>query len=131
MTLDAKASVDWLRSQGATEIALVGASIGANLALRYAADDPTIRTVVLLSPGLEYKGLTTKDALERYGQRPLLIIASSEDSYAARSSTYLDGAAKGAHQLLSLTNAGHGTTMLNRDPTLQGSILGFIKLNTQ
>lgn len=131
MTRDVQASVNWLRTQGVTKVALVGASIGANLALRVAADDPTISAVVLLSPGLEYKGITTRDAMERYGKRPVMILASSEDSYAARSSTTLDGMAQGAHQLTMLSNAGHGTSMLNRDPTLQGSILGFIKLNTQ
>lgn len=131
MSRDVAASVSWLRSQGAQKIALVGASIGANLALRAAADDAGINTVVLLSPGLDYKGISTRDALERYGKRPLLIIASSEDNYSARSSTNLDSLASGAHQLLMLSNAGHGTTMLNRDPTVQGTILGFIKLNTQ
>jgi pimeloyl-ACP methyl ester carboxylesterase len=131
MTRDVQTSVNWLRAQGATKVALVGASIGANLALRVAADDPAISSVVLLSPGLDYKGVTTRDALQRYGKRPILILASSEDSYAARSSTSLDGTALGPHQLLMLNNAGHGTSMLNRDPTLQGTILGFVKLNTQ
>jgi len=31
----------------------VGASIGANVALNYAASDPSIKAVVLLSPGLK------------------------------------------------------------------------------
>ncbi|MGB6421904.1 MAG: alpha/beta fold hydrolase, partial [Anaerolineales bacterium] len=57
--------------------AIIGASIGANMALVAAANQPEVNTVVLLSPGLNYFGVTTSDALEAYGQRPILIAASS------------------------------------------------------
>ena len=43
--------------------AIVGASIGANMALGLGADRPEVRGVVLLSPGLDYRGVTTADRL--------------------------------------------------------------------
>jgi pimeloyl-ACP methyl ester carboxylesterase len=63
--------------------AVIGASIGSNMALIAAANEPAIKTVVLLSPGLNYAGVTTEDRNVAYGERPILIAASAEDSYAA------------------------------------------------
>lgn len=42
-------------------MALVGASIGANYALRALAADEKLRGAVLLSPGLDYHGVTAAD----------------------------------------------------------------------
>jgi pimeloyl-ACP methyl ester carboxylesterase len=56
----------WLRDQSGVdgdEIAIIGASIGANLALRGCASDTGCRVAVALSPGLDYFGLTTGDAI--------------------------------------------------------------------
>lgn len=46
-----------------TRTAVVGASIGANMALVTAAAEPAIDAVVLLSPGLDYQGVTTEDKI--------------------------------------------------------------------
>lgn len=108
------------------QISIIGASIGANLALNGAADQPQVTTVVLLSPGLDYSGVQTEDAIGRYGIRPILIIASEEDSYAADSSRTLDSEATGENQLIILSNAGHGTDMLSGDPTLETQILDWL-----
>ena len=106
--------------------ALIGASIGANMALVSAANQPEVNTVVLLSPGLNYFGVTTSDALEAYGQRPILIAASSEDTNSADSSQELVKAALGESKLLTYDGAGHGTAMLQNEPELQKIILGWL-----
>ena len=49
-----------------TSIGLAGASIGANLALLDAADDPGVMSVALLSPGIDYRGLRTEAAMKKY-----------------------------------------------------------------
>src|ERR671922_1155128 len=57
MVADVKAAKQFLVTQkniNPNNIAIVGASIGANIALNYAASDPSIKAVVLLSPGLNY-----------------------------------------------------------------------------
>lgn len=131
MTRDVQSAVTYLRSQGIKKVSLVGASLGANLAIRTAADDPNITSVTLLSPGLSYKGVTASDAVTRYGNRPLLEVVSKEDTYAWRSAATLDKLATGAHQLLLLDGMGHGTLMLSRDPTLSSTIIGFIRLSSQ
>ncbi|MGW8249702.1 MAG: alpha/beta hydrolase [Anaerolineales bacterium] len=105
---------------------VVGASIGANMALRLGASQPGVGGVVLLSPGLDYYGVTTADALETYGQRPLLIAASEEDSYAAESSRQLLKLAGGDAVLEMYSGAGHGTVMFSREPGLADLIVGWL-----
>jgi pimeloyl-ACP methyl ester carboxylesterase len=128
MTTDAASAVTYLRSRAEVNgdrIALIGASIGANIALNAAAGDPQIKGAVLLSPGLDYRGVTTEDAVKTLGDRPLLIVASEEDSYAADSSKTLAAQAKAA-SLLMLSQQGHGTQMLGKDNGLEATILDWL-----
>ncbi len=127
MIADVKAAVDYLHAKGCTNVAIVGAEVGANLAINLAADDPSIRTVVMLSPGVDVKGVITTDAVKRYGARPLLMVASEDDVYSARSATSLDRVAVGTHRLEMFEKAGKGTTMLNREPTLESLIIGWVQ----
>src|SRR5262249_2137018 len=60
------------------KVFIVGASIGANLALNACVDVSQCKAVVLLSPGLNYQGIETADAIVRYGARPVLIVASKD-----------------------------------------------------
>jgi len=123
---DVKAAVAWLRAQGVRQVSCTGASLGANLCLRAAADDPEIVNVVMLSPGLNIKGITSGDALASYGDRPLLLVASKDDSYAARTAEVLEDKALGQRHLELLDDAGRGTRMLNRDPSLEGLVLSWL-----
>lgn len=107
-------------------IGIVGASIGANLALDYAASHGVVRTVVLLSPGLDYRGIKTERSMQEY-DRPVLIVASEEDQYATESSRKLDSLARGKHQLQLYKGAGHGTQMLEREPSLSELILSWLQ----
>lgn len=107
-------------------LAVLGASVGANLALNGGADVPEVRTVVLLSPGLDYAGVTTLDAMERYGERPVLIAASADDTYAADSSRSLADAALGEFDLIVYDGAAHGTDMFASQPSLQQTILDWL-----
>ncbi len=106
--------------------AVVGASIGANMALLAGAMQPAIDTVVLLSPGLEYREVTTDDAIIEYGDRPLMIVASSEDTYAARSSRELEKLAQGEVQFIMYDGAGHGTNMFASQPELADEIIEWL-----
>jgi dienelactone hydrolase len=106
--------------------AIVGASIGANMALTTAVSISDIKTVVLLSPGLDYFGVTTNDRIVEYNPRPALIVASEEDSEAAQSSRALYDLASEGSQLIMYDGAGHGTTMLQRQPELAGEILSWL-----
>jgi pimeloyl-ACP methyl ester carboxylesterase len=111
--------------------AFIGASIGANLALVASSNEPSVRTAILLSPGLSYAGVKTEKAINSYGERPVLIIASEEDSYAADSSTTLDAKAIGNSQLIIYQGAGHGTFILKAEPDLNQIIIEWLNQNIE
>jgi pimeloyl-ACP methyl ester carboxylesterase len=110
----------------AKRTAVVGASIGANMALITGALQPAIKTVVLLSPGLDYRGVTTAGAIVEYGDRSVLIIASMEDIYPADSSRQLEQLAKGESRLVMYEGAGHGTNMFGPEPQLADLIIAWL-----
>lgn len=89
---------------------LMGASIGANVALQYAATHDTVSNLILLSPGLSYRGITTEDFMQAY-QGPVFLAASVEDEYAYDSTKKLYELAKGEKIFQEYNNAGHGTGM--------------------
>ncbi len=123
---DVAAAVAQLERRGVKQVALVGAEFGANLAANVAVDTPQVASMVLLSPGLVYQGIIVSDAPVRYGNRPMALVAGTDDAYGARSAGVLDAAAIGAHELRLLEGAGKGMKMLSREPSLEGWIVGWI-----
>jgi pimeloyl-ACP methyl ester carboxylesterase len=129
MVLDVQAVLKELRENvriDNSKIAIMGASIGANVGLQAAASDPLIPVVVLLSPGKSYRGIRTDTALLDYGKRPILIAASEEDGYAANSSQYLKELAQGYSKLLMYNNIGHGTEMFKAPTDLEEEIIDWL-----
>lgn len=109
----------------AQHIAAAGASIGANMSVVLAVNEPSLNTMILLSPGEDYFGVTTDDRIQEYGDRPVLFVASQEDTVAADSSRDLHELAKGTVELIMFDGAGHGTNMFNKEPGLADSMLAW------
>jgi dienelactone hydrolase len=108
-------------------VAIVGASIGANLALLTGTNEEGVNTVVLLSPGLDYSGVKIEQAMAAYTNRPVLIVASQEDTYSADSSQILEESAAGEVSLVMYQNAGHGTNMFAAEPGLGELIFDWLR----
>lgn len=126
---DVEAAVKWLEGRGAEKgrLAVVGASIGANLAIAYGADHPEVPAVVALSPGFDYRGVTTPDKVERYAEgQGLYLVASEEDELSFGTDRQLGGIKKDA-AVKELKGAGHGTTMLENEPGLTEEIIEWLK----
>ena len=86
MVDDVTAATTYARSTGnATSVALVGASIGSNSAIVAYSKDGAARMVVALSPGLDYRGITTTDPVELIAARPALLEAAEDDAASASS----------------------------------------------
>jgi pimeloyl-ACP methyl ester carboxylesterase len=135
MVLDVKAAKQFLitnKSANPNNISIVGASIGANVAINYAAMDPTIKSVVLLSPGLNYRGVSTEEAITKYKNNNSVHIAATEgDSEAADGSKILcekincDGNLK----IYSGSSNSHGTNMFSDqllNPPLQDLVISWL-----
>jgi len=127
MVKDVAAAREWLANKGYDEFAIVGASIGANTALNYAVNDSAVKTIVLLSPGLEFKGIVTNQTIRNF-TKPIFIVASNEDTYSARSATILYESTQGKKEIKLYDGAGHGVAMFARTD-LDRLILNWLKDN--
>jgi dienelactone hydrolase len=130
MMADVKAARAFLASRREAipgRVGFAGASIGANLAILMGGTDPTVRSLALLSPGIDYRGLRPEAAMKKYGERPALIVASQEDNYATHSARQLAIAGTGIRDLRILSAAGHGTTMMVRQPDLAASLVDWFR----
>ncbi len=128
--LDAKAAFEELRDgQGATEAStiLVGGSIGANVAIRFAADHPGIPLVIALSPGLDYHGVTTVDAIARLAPlQRVVVVTSDDDPESADGCRALQAAAPERTVLIEKHGLGHAERMAEKDPALIGELLSYV-----
>jgi pimeloyl-ACP methyl ester carboxylesterase len=133
---DVDAAVAFLKKQkdvDPTKIAIVGASYGSSLAIIYAADHPEIKTVALLSPGLNYFGnMPTEPAIKKYGDRPLLIVAAEDDKESADGVRELKKAgANDKYQTQIFPTGGHGTGIFQAKVGLEDSLEKFLSVSVQ
>lgn len=118
---------------------VVGASIGANLALQLFEEEPGLAGAVLLSPGLDYRGVKTDviarairahEARDREQQgrlSPLLLAAGGvDDRYSSETVLALADLLEGRVKIKSFGNAGHGTTMFEREPSFPPYVADWI-----
>jgi acetyl esterase/lipase len=131
--IDVEAAVEWMvmkRGARRARLALVGASIGANLAIGYAALHKEIPAVVALSPGLDYRGVTTIDKVALLGgEQKLMLAASTEDEFSSLPACRELAARKKDVVLREVSGLGHGTTMLDRDPPLLSEVVAWLTSN--
>ena len=122
--LEARTAVD------ADRVAVVGASIGANLAIIYASQDSRVRTAVALSPGLNYMGLQPLNYLEAYSRRALYMVVATGDEYSYRSCLEIEAKAKAdPASIRSFDGKDHGTDLLEAHRGLDTTIVTGWLLN--
>lgn len=130
LSLDVAAAYKYLKSkEPSTNIALIGASIGANVALNYAVQNTNTVAVVLLSPGLDYKGLKT-DETSKQTSKPVFLATSSDDPQSYDGLETWKANIKNL-ELVTYTDAGHGTNMFDPHPELTDKIINWLKKITQ
>lgn len=130
--LDIRDAVAYLAARPADvrgdAIGIAGASLGANLAAVAAAADPAVRSIALVSPSLDYRGLRMEAPLRQYGGRAAVLIASLHDPYAARSVRELAREPPGPREMRWSDTAGHGTVLLSRDPDIVRALVEWFQL---
>ncbi|MEO8609089.1 MAG: alpha/beta fold hydrolase [Chloroflexota bacterium] len=116
---DGVALMGWLREQDTVDpdhVAVIGASIGANLALRVCAQDDACHAVIALSAGLGYFGVATKDVVAGMKHKALFLVASQNDTPAGNDIKDLAAAAPSSADVLMHIYASsnrHGTAMFS------------------
>ena len=129
-SLDIDSSIEFLRLQGVEKIHIGGASIGANLCLQYATKHSEVASVILLSPGLDYRGIHTDIWMDNIKpNQAILLVASDEDVYSFTSvKTLFDRSSNlPRREVKLLTQAGHGTTMLEKNPEFINELVAWLK----
>jgi len=114
---DVGAAVRYLEEKQGVDrksVLLAGASLGANVCVKYNALTNVGRGVLLLSPGLNYQGLTTGDSVQKIKKTPLLFVASPADYYAYQSCLSLIRLASNGN-FWSSNKPGHGVQMFDAD----------------
>lgn len=131
---DIDAAVACLKGIGAQEerISFVGASIGANLVLRYIHHRRAFKKAVLISPGLDYHGITTKQPImELPEDKQLFLIGSRDDDRVPDNTADVEALVRAAPHGVAMTeiivdSGGHGTAILAQHPELIESIITFL-----
>jgi dienelactone hydrolase len=108
-------------------IGVAGASLGASLAAIAGAGNPQIRALALVSPSLDYRGLRIEGAMRQLAGRPVLLIASLRDAYAARSVKELAQEAPGPREIRWSETTAHGTVLLSREPDLVRALVEWFQ----
>lgn len=131
---DVISSIEFLKDNGATEdkISIVGASIGANLAIQYGSQDNDIEKIVALSPGINYYGIMAIDLVKKFNNTQSLFMAGSKDD---------PNVPGDASQILSIESSypyrdsvqteiyergGHGTDIMGSQQDLEDKVVAFI-----
>lgn len=95
-------------------LVLVGASLGANVALNWAAAHQNIRAALLLSPGLNYAGIDAEKPVSRCAGLRIAFAAAPTDAYAWFSSRALYGRIRqNPGAVFFEGTAGHGVQMFD------------------
>ncbi|MCY4463910.1 MAG: alpha/beta fold hydrolase [Chloroflexi bacterium] len=117
----------WLEAQGQLSdagVTLLGASIGANVAIIGCAEHAACRGAIALSPGLDYRGTQPESALaERWAGRAALLIAAQADRGSADSVRQLFASAGGDVTARILPGRAHGTRLFDSDYTTTSRLL--------
>ena len=136
MLLDVEVAMDWLLDQPATDkhhTAIIGGSLGANVALRYAMFNEDLAALVLLSPGITYKDLRTDDVMQKLGPLPLRIAVSRNDPFAFESCKRLieirkeAGHSTDTNELIFCTGNLHGADMLKGVKDLPSILIDWLR----
>ena len=124
---DVLAAYAWLRGREEVDLsrlALVGASIGTSVAIRYASSDKSVDVVACLSPGPKYFGIDSTRDVARYGDRPILLLSPANER--ERSET-LGKAARNATVRIIEDADLHGTFMFGKVPDIEKTVFEFVQ----
>ncbi|OGS22136.1 MAG: hypothetical protein A2252_04630 [Elusimicrobia bacterium RIFOXYA2_FULL_39_19] len=131
MVTDINSAIKYLRYKGIAKnkVGLIGASLGANVALVYASKNEFIPIAVLLSPGWNYAGIETNEAIKNYGARPIALGASPGDAYAYSTATQMTMVAnqlKGNAYFFEGAQARHGVQLFDAQGVFESKLLDWL-----
>ncbi len=130
---DVAAAIKFAESRKLTGagIGLIGASIGSTTVLLYAAmGDSKVKFVIMLSPGLAWRDVDTKEPMKKAAGVPVLLVASDKDAdgYCAQTADELSKLNPKSEKKI-YPGGKHGVYMTTDAPVMIGDIIAFVKKN--
>jgi pimeloyl-ACP methyl ester carboxylesterase len=105
---------------------LIGASIGANLSFQFLSENPQVKAIVLLSPGLNYRGVILENFRKEGLGEKIFVISALDDEPAYTAGRTLKSWYPDLNYL-ELPSGGHGTNLFNSHPDLYEKILIWLR----
>jgi pimeloyl-ACP methyl ester carboxylesterase len=105
---------------------LVGASIGANLSFQFLSENPEIKAAVLLSPGLNYRGIILENFKKEGLGEKIMVVASQDDEPAILALKKLKEWYPNVYSF-EYQIGGHGTNLFHSIPNLQEKIINWLR----
>ena len=109
-----------------------GASIGANLSLQHIAKSDSVKKAILLSPGLNYKGIESLSLAKQVSPDKSIYIVAAKDDVRR-----LGSADRQGRQIFEVLNCqkkikifdtgGHGTDILDTHPEFMDELIAWLK----
>jgi alpha-beta hydrolase superfamily lysophospholipase len=133
MLLDVQAALAWLKTRhevDASRIGIGGMHFGATLAVLAAGSDPSVRSIALLSPASDFRGLRCEPAMRSFAARSgaAFLVAGRLDPYAARSAKQLAEITPGARDLRIIEDtAANGRALLSAAPDLTAALVDWFR----
>ena len=121
--------ISWLDTTGHVSengLAIMGASIGANVAVISCAASEICQGAIALSPGLDYRGVRPEAALvDGLADRAALLVAAQQDSSSATAIRQMFLNAKGAVTARMVRGRAHGTRLFDSDYHSISGLISF------
>ena len=125
---DLEAAAEFLKQKGVNELHFAGASIGANLSLQYLAQNPETKSVILFSPGLDYRGIETAPLAARVPDKYKILFVGAKDDEDTMGASCEEIIQKlGLAKSLIYDSGGHGTNLFQSHPELSEKLIEFLK----
>ena len=124
---DVQAALDFMKSEGASKVFLIGASMGGTASLKVASREEVAGVITLSAPSA-IEGLGASEDV-RAILAPKLFIAARDDLFPARSVDLFDQRAQEPKERQIMDGGAHGTDLLSGDPgpRVQGLIADFLR----
>lgn len=114
--------------KGKTGLTVIGASVGANTAAMLTEQMSGIDQLVLLSPGMNYRGLEPADAIMTFKGK-ILLVASSGDEYSYNSVREMASLNPDHCTLMIFEGDAHGTDIINDNPAAMRALVDWLLKN--
>lgn len=129
---DVESAVDYFIRKGIPleKISIIGASIGANLALQFQSRHSEIKSSVLLSPGFDYHGIEIEKAAKKLNSDQAIFLAAGgeNDAYSTETANKLYNLAQSSDKQIKIfRDVGHGTTIFKEEPSFMDELASWLK----